>query len=158
MTGKACQQEGLKARQVVTLVIGNIGNADALDIRIKAMEKASPFGDPAKRWQEPSETGGVLGYYDLLSASKGWTSTELRIGDLRGLGSPEEARVREKVVLASVSGASDLFGTILVPIEISWYDNVTKTRQSLPIMQSLAPALRADLLGAEIGSLGSACP
>ena len=158
MTGKACELEGLKARQVVTLVVKNIGNADASEIRIRAMWKASPVDDPAKRWQEKSPQGGdVLGYYDLLSATTGWKSDEFPIGDLRGLSSPENVRIPEKVVLASVSGASDLYGTVLVPVEISWYDDITKKRQTLPILQSLAPALRADLMGAEIGRVSSAC-
>lgn len=65
MTGQACQDEGLKARQVVTLVVRNIGHADAIDIRIKAMQKKSPTTDPTKSWQELSGKGSALAYYDL---------------------------------------------------------------------------------------------
>jgi hypothetical protein len=133
MTGKACEQEGLKARQVVTLTIKNIGHADV------------------------SREGRALGYHDLLSASSGWTQRDIPVTDLRGLGSPQEDRAQEQMVLASVSGTTALFGTVLVPVEISWTDNITKNRQTLPVLQPHAAAIRADLLGAEIGSLGSAC-
>ena len=157
MTGQACQEEGLKARQVVTILVRNIGHADAVDITIKSMQKKSPNTDPTKPWQELSEKGTALAYYDLLSAKEGWSSINIPVGSLRGMSSPAEHRVPEQIVLASVSGTRSLFGTVLVPIEISWTDNISKNRQTIPIISAHAAALRADLLGAEIGSVGSAC-
>lgn len=157
MTGQACQEEGLKARQVVTLLVRNIGHADAIDIVIRAMQKKSPNIDPTKPWQELSDKGTSLAYYDLLSAKEGWSSVTIQVGSLRGLSSPAEHRIPEQIVLASVSGTRSLFGTVIVPIEISWTDNISKSRQSIPVLSAHAAALRADLLGAEIGSLGSAC-
>jgi hypothetical protein len=157
MTGQACAEEGLKARQVVTLLVRNIGHADAIDIEVKAMQKKSANPDPTKPWQELSDKGTPLAYYDLLSAKKGWTPVTIPVGSLRGLSSPAEHRIPEQIVLASVSGTRSLFGTIIVPIEVSWTDNISKNRQSMPILSAHAAVLRADLLGAEIGSIGSAC-
>jgi len=157
MTGKACEQEGLKARQVVTLMVRNIGHADARRVSIKARQKSSPLPDPTARWQEMSAASKPLGYYDLLSATTGWSTIEVPMPDLRGRSSPETERVQEQVVLASVSGTTALFGTVLVPMEISWTDDITRTTQSLKVLDTHAAMLRAELMGAEIGSLGSAC-
>ena len=157
MTGQACHEEGLKARQVVTILVRNIGHADATDITIKAMQKKSPSNDPTKPWQELSNKDTALAYYDLLSAKDGWSSISIPVRSLRGMSSPAEHRIPEQIVLASVSGTRSLFGTVLVPIEISWSDNISKKRQIIPIISAHAAALRADLLGAEIGSIGSAC-
>lgn len=157
MTGKACQSEGLKARQVVTLILKNIGNTDAVDVTIRAMQKKPGFDDPARSWQERSPTGAPLAYYELLSARDGWQSVDISLASLGGLGSPAGERVPQQVVLASVSGTTSLFGTVLVPVEVSWTDDVSKRRQTQPILRAHAAELRADLLGAEIGSLGSTC-
>lgn len=157
MTGQACQEEGLKARQVVTLLVRNIGHADAVDISIKALQKKPPNADPTKPWQELSDKGTALAYYDLLTAKEGWSPVNIPVGSLLGMSSPVEHRIPEQIVLASVSGTRSLFGTVLVPIEISWTDNISKSRQTAPIMSAHVAALRADLLGAEIGSIGSAC-
>jgi hypothetical protein len=154
MTGKACEKEGLMVRQVVTLIIQNIGQVDAVNILIKAKEKASPRSDPNIDWQESSSNGNALAYYDLSSATNGWQTRDFQIKDLRGGKPPEKDGEQEQVVLASVSGSSSLFGTVLVPIEVSWTDNVTKARQ---IKKIQVGNLMADLMGAEIGSLGSAC-
>jgi hypothetical protein len=156
MTGKPCEQEGLAARQVVTLVVKNIGGADAENIVLKVKQKRSPYPNPATAWRETA-AGGAWGGRDNLTAANGWTDVSIPIGSVRGLGSPVEDRTPVQVVLASVSGRTALFGTVLVPTEISWDDNVSKKRQSAPIMSARAAELQADLLGAEIGSLRSTC-
>lgn len=152
MTGEACRTEGLAARQVVTLLVNNIGSTDADDVRLTVREKASPHADPRLAWQE----GGV-GYPGLLDASRGWKTTDIALEPLRGLASPAGTRVPLQVVLASVSGTRSLFGTILVPMAISWTDSVSRQRQSLSIYPAHIAELRASLLGAEIGTAGSAC-
>jgi hypothetical protein len=158
MVGNACDQEGLKARQIVTLLIKNIGHADAVEVRIAAKQKASPYNrDPRRGWQEVSDNRKVLGYHDLLSASSGWTTVNLDIEELRGQSAPPEDRNQIQVVLASVSGTTMLFGTVLVPITISWTDRITKERQTQQVHRSHTSALRHSLLGAEIGSLSSSC-
>ena len=158
MTGQAFKPEGLKARQVVTLIVKNIGHADAVEVTIQAKQKTSPHSDPTKSWQELSDTGVSLAYNDLLLATSEWTSVIIEMPSLRGLSSPAEDRIPEQVVLASVSGTTSLFGTVLVPIEISWTDNISKNRQTLPIISAHAAVLRMDLLGAEIGSVRSPSP
>jgi hypothetical protein len=157
MTGQACGREGLMARQVVTLIVQNIGHTDAVEISIKAMVKASPHSNPTTGWQELSANGSALAYCDLRSASatNGWEIRDLKISDLPGRSSPEKDGGREQVVLASVSGSKALFGTVLVPTEISWTDNITKVRKTKTMEVG---KLRAALMGAEIGSLGTACP
>jgi hypothetical protein len=152
MTGNACKTEGLKARQVITLVIKNIGHADATDIKIKAMQKASPYSEPAQGWQEMSAGNTAVPYYDLRFLTAGWKPIVFSVTELRGQSSPEKDRNDAQVVLASVSGATTLFGTVLVPVEISWTDKITKKQETRQILESEIPKLRYDLLGAEIGT------
>lgn len=156
MTGSACRSEGLKARQVVTLVVSNIGTTDATDVRLTVRRKGAPGSDPSVPW--PADGAGArIGYDNLLAASSGWTRAELPLDNLRGQGSPEASRSALQIVLASVSGTSSLYGTVLVPMELSWTDRVSQERQVLPIYPAHVGELRASLLGAEIGSLGAAC-
>lgn len=156
MTGNACAAEGLKARQIVTLVLTNIGNADATDIVLTVRQKSSPHPDPRTGWQERSGQQPI-GYDSLLAASAAWRKTDIPLDALRGTGSPEAARRPLQVVLASVSGTTSLFGSILVPVTVSWTDSVSKERQSLPVYAAQTSAIRASLLGAEIGTANSAC-
>ncbi|MEP7141355.1 MAG: hypothetical protein ABI707_00735 [Ferruginibacter sp.] len=150
MTGNACK-EGLKARQVITLIVKNIGHADAIDIKIKAIQKASPYSEPAKGWQEMLDNNPVP-YYDLQSLKGGWTTIVFPVTDLRGQSSPEIDRNEAQIVLASVSGATTLFGTVLVPVEISWTNKITNKLETRRILESEIPKLRSALLGAEIGT------
>lgn len=157
MTGGACQAEGLKARQVVTLVIRNIGHSDAVNVVIHAKQKRSPTTDPHAPWKAVSASGATLGYYDLLSAKDKWEDVDVPLVTLHGLDAPAANQTAEQVVLASVSGTTSLYGTILVPVAISWTDNISKRAQTEEVLSAHAAELRADLLGAEIGSVGSAC-
>lgn len=157
MTGHACQTDGLMARQVVTVIVKNIGSTDAIDVVMTARQKTSPMNTPSAAWQERAPGGGTVGYDGLLSAQDGWTEISIPLGALHGSSSPPEDRMPLQVVLASVSGSTALFGTVIVPVSISWTDEVSKRRQSLPVLESHAAELRSDLLGAEIGSLSSAC-
>jgi len=151
MTGNACESEGLKARQIITLVIKNIGQTDASDITIKALYKSSPHKSPAQSWQEMSNNKAIP-YYDLRSSNDGWKSITFPVSDLRGQSSPESSRNEAQIVLASVSGAATLFGTIIVPIEISWKNRITNKQESQSIFKSELSHLRFSLLGAEIGT------
>ena len=156
MTGQGCEAEGLKARQVVTILVTNIGSTDATDVRLKARQKQSPSSDPRIAWQEHAR-GQPVGYDNLLAVRDGWREVDLPLDTLRGMSSPEATRTPLQLVLASVSGTTSLYGTVLVPIEISWTDGVSRQRQTLPIYAAHTSEIRANLLGAEIGSLGSAC-
>jgi hypothetical protein len=157
MTGKPCEQEGLNARQVITILIKNIGFADASEVSVTAISKASPYADPTKGWQQASAEKTPIAYYDLHAVKNGWTTITFPVEDLHGQSSPEEDRNEIQVVLASVSGTTTLFGTVLVPLEISWTDKMTNTRHRQPILDSQIAKVRSALLGAEIGSLRSAC-
>lgn len=157
MTGKACQSEGLSARQIVTLVVGNIGSTDATDITLTLRRKRAPGPGSGDPWSERDGTGAAVGYDELAGPSARWETVEQPFGTLAGLGSPEANRVPLQIALASVSGTRSLFGTVLVPLKISWTDSVSNRRQSLPIYSEHAAELRASLLGAEIGSLRESC-
>lgn len=152
MTGHACQAEGLKTRQVITLIVKNIGHADATEVSIKALQKSSPHAQPATGWQEMGTDHAPVPYYALSELTNGWRSITFRVTDLRGQSSPEASRNEAQIVLASVSGATTLFGTVLVPLEISWTNKITHRREVRRIMESEIPKLRYSLLGAEIGT------
>ena len=157
MTGKACEPEGLLARQIVMLVVKNIGRADAVDVKLIVQVKRSPMGQPARAWRESGPTGPVS-YDKLTSLRDGWDTVELKIPDLRGTSTAEADRKQHKVVLASVSGRSALYGTVIVPIRISWEDRVTKQRRDEMVLEPNAATVNAELMGAEIGRIGSLCP
>ena len=152
MTGHACQAEGLKTRQVITLMVKNIGHADATEVSVKALQKSSPHPQAARGWQELGANHAPIPYYDLSGLTTGWKPVSFRVIDLRGQSSPEISRNQAQVVLASVSGATTLFGTVLVPIEISWTNKITNRREVQRIMETEIPKLRFSLLGAEIGT------
>jgi hypothetical protein len=156
MTGKACEEEGLKARQVVTLMVKNIGHPDAVDVTLKVLQKNSPVQDPTRGWEERSKTGKRVAYCDIDGSMEGWIMRDIAVGILRGLSSPGSDRSARRIVLASVSGAMSLYGTVLVPVEISWTDEITKKRQTVSVWPQAA-MLRAEMIGAEIGSLSSTC-
>lgn len=158
MTGEACNPAvGLKARQVVTLVVQNLGQTDAKNVVLKVKMKRSPRGAPLLTWEDPSAGGVWTGKADLTAAG-GWADAEVPIGHLPGAGSPAEARKPVQVVLASVSGRTWLYGTVLVPVSIAWTDDISPQPHSEPVIAAHATQLGADLLGAEIGSVRSACP
>jgi len=156
MTGKPCEQQGLKARQIITLLLKNIGYADAVDISITAKHKASPRASPLTGWQD-SVNNAALAYCDLHTAAKDWNTITFSIDNLYGQIAPEKDRNEIQVVLASVSGSTTFYGTVLVPIEISWTDKMTNKRQTQQIMNSQITKVRSALVGAEIGSLNLSC-
>ena len=151
MTGDACAAEGLKARQVIMLILKNIGHADAIDVKIKALKKKSPYDEPSKGWQEMLNNKTVP-YYDINAACSGWETIEIRVSDLLGQSSPEANRNDAEVVLASVSGTTTFYGTVLVPIEVSWTNKITNNYEVHKILESEAANIRSSLLGAEIGT------
>jgi hypothetical protein len=155
MTGQACEPEGLLARQIIVLVLKNLGRVDAVDVVLTAMEKRSPAGEPSRAWHERGPAGALS--YDALLSAQGWARRELPLPDLHGTGAPAAERRPYKVVLASVSGRTTLYGTVFVPVEIAWSDRVTKQRQKQALIEPHAAALNADLSGAEIGRVGSLC-
>jgi hypothetical protein len=156
MTGSACDiEEGLKARQVVTLMVENLGYADALNVSIKGIWKSPPKNDLDHPWQE-IVGGKPIAYSDLSPGMSGWQSIDFPMGTLRGQSSQRDDTnaVTDKVqiVLASVSGLTDLYGTVLVPLEVSWTDAMSKKSDSMKIADLVT--LSADLQGAEIGTVG----
>ena len=157
MTGEPCKEQGLKARQVVTLLLKNIGYADAVDISITAKSKASPVGNPQTGWHEYSNNKTELAYCDLNTTTKDWKTITFPVDHLYGQSAPEKDRNEIQVVLASVSGRTTLYGTVLVPIEISWTDKMNNKRKTEQIMNSQITKIRTALKGAEIGSLSSPC-
>ena len=157
MTGEPCKREGLQARQVVTLLLKNIGYADAIDVSIKAKHKPSPLASPLTGWHEYSSNKTELAYCDLHTVTKDWETITFPVDHLYGQSAPEKDRNEIQVVLASVSGSTTLFGTILVPIEISWTDKMTNKKHKQQIMNSQITKVRSALVGAEIGSLSLAC-
>lgn len=161
MTGDKCSREGLHARQVVLLGVRNIGYADAQNVTIRFIRKASPHPSPLQPWFEPSANGEAIAYYDLPPTSRGWISETVSIDVVRGASSPEKDRVEEQLVMASVASARELYGTILVPVEITWTDALTGKAGSMPVMQGQQPRLRKylgnHLGGSEIGNLGDSC-
>lgn len=157
MTGSACRSEGLKTRQVVTLRVRNIGHTDAINIILHAKQKKSPHKSPKKSWQELSNEK-PLSYSDLLLSTNEWERIIIPIKTLHGQGTFGNENIdmmEEQIVLASVSGTTSLFGTIIVPLEVSWTDNISKKTHTLPILSSNASRLRQDLIGAEIGSVSA---
>jgi len=157
MTGEACGTEGLKARQVVTLLIKNIGFADATDVKITAKQKICPSENPLKGWYEFSAGHDELGYPFLQSTIKDWPTVTFAVEDLLGQGSPKNDINEVQVVLASVS-ATTLFGTVLVPVEISWKNKMNLKQESQQISDNLFSRVSSDLTGAQLGNLGSICP
>ena len=152
MTGEACKQEGLKARQIVLLKLKNLGNAMADDVVLKA--RASPrAGNAAARWNVSLANGEAVPYADLVGRIDDWSPVDIPIGRLYGGDTKDEERISNQVVLASVSGSADLYGSALVPIELTWTDSISGQRRSMKLDPAM---LRNDLLGAEIGSLGTA--
>jgi hypothetical protein len=156
MTGESCKEEGLKTRQIVTLTVANIGHADATDVKVVVMEKPSPLADSTRVWHEAA-AGAPVAYQDLPGAAGGWTRRALSLRELRGASSPEKDRNSVVVVLASVSSGTSFFGTVQVPMQVTWTDRITKKAQSLDIMPSQASTLRSALIGAEIGTPAEAC-
>lgn len=158
MTGDACSNDGLKTRQVLTLNVANIGHADAQDVTITALEKSPPAATGPAGWSERVE-GSALAYQDLPGAAAGWTERKFKLNELRGASAPAgQPRNSIVLVLASVSGGTSFYGTVLLPIEIGWTDRITRKTQHAPILAAHAATLRNSLIGAEIGNLASRCP
>ena len=154
MTGKACEREGLKARQVVLIKIKNIGNATAENVIMKVNQGSPQSAIKGTPWNIKSTDGIVVPYADLAGRIDEWKDINIPIGRLFGLDSQEKERLTHQIVLASVSGSTDLYGTVLFPLELSWTDSITNENKLVRLDVSY---LRNDLLGAEIGSLSSAC-
>lgn len=158
MTGDARTAEGLKARQVVTLVIRNIGYSEASNIKLKALQKKSPHRDPLVGWQEFTDNSKsvVIPYYEIPSKKVKWDTVTVTLADLVGLDGKDAEGEKAQVVLASVSGSNVMYGTVLIPIEISWTDSMNGEVKRKAIMESQLSQLRSTLLGAEIGRSRSA--
>ena len=149
MIGRPCDGTGLVARQVVVLALRHIGGVDATDVKLTALRKAPPAGQPTQLWREAGPSGQPLAYADLASAT-GWQSSQLPLPDLR-------SGQTFRVVLASVSGRTGLYGTVYVPVSIAWTDRVTRQSQTQPLLPQHAMVLNAELAGAEIGHLVAGC-
>lgn len=156
MTGKPCEAEGLLARQVVLLDLQNEGRGDAVDVTLKARLKKSPLGSPSGGWREAGSRG-ALAYSELGNANAGWESVELRLPDLPGSTATDATRRGYRVVLASVSGRTALYGTVIVPISITWNDRMTQKRQQEAVLENNSAMLNAELTGAEIGRMTELC-
>ncbi len=156
MTGRPCEAEGLLARQVVLLDLQNEGRGDAVDVKLRVKLKRPPSGSPGTGWREPGGQG-PLAYSELGGASAGWDTVELSLPDLPGSAAGTAAGRRYRVVLASVSGRTSLYGTVLVPVSVSWQDRMTDKRLSEPVLERNAFLLNAELTGAEIGQMRDLC-
>ena len=157
MTGDACASAGLLARQVVVLLIKNVGRVDAVDLTLTVLEKASPTSNPGNAWSHrPAGAAAPLAYDELATASD-WAQRKISLPAVYGTQTPEADRKALKVVLASVSGRTTLYGTALVPVEISWSDKVTGTTQHQKLLEVQGPMLNAELAGAEIGRVTATC-
>jgi hypothetical protein len=157
MTGDACGSVGLLARQVVTLDIRNVGVADAASIKFRYLEKPSPHADASEGWQEISSNRKPVQYYDIPEDAVGWKRSEINVRSLTGSGSSEKNNNLVTLVLASVSSGSVFYGTVFVPVDLSWTDEITNKKQTMQIMESEKPMLRSGLTGAEIGSIRTTC-
>lgn len=146
--------EGLKARQIVLLKIKNIGNATAENVVLKVKQGTRQSAGKEVAWNIKSTDGISVPYADLAAHINMWQNINIPIGRLFGLDSPENERLTHQIVLASVSGSTDLYGTALFPLELSWTDSITNENKVVRLDVSY---LRNDLLGAEIGSLSSSC-
>ena len=156
MTGQPCEAEGLLARQVVLLELQNDGRGDAVDVRLSARVKRSPVGAPSRGWGETGARGPVA-YSDLGAGGAGWEPVELRLPDLPGSSAADAARPGYRVVLASVSGRTVLYGTVIVPLSVSWQDSMAQQRRSVAVLEPNAAVLNAELTGAEIGRMSTLC-
>ncbi len=156
MTGKPCEAEGLLARQVVLLDLQNEGRGDAIDVRLEARLKRSPSVSPSTGWREGGARG-PLAYSELGTINSGWEAVELRLPDLAGSAATDATRMGYRVVLASVSGRTVLYGTVIVPVSVSWQDRMTQQRHKEPVLEPNAAILNAELTGAEIGQMRDLC-
>ncbi len=157
MTGDACGPQGLLARQVITLEIRNVGATDAENITVRFVQKATPHAESTKGWQEMSPQRKPVQYYDIIQDGSGWKSFDMIVRNLPGSRNADKTKSAFTVVLASVSGGTWFYGTVFVPVEISWSDPVTNKRQTAQIIEPEKPMLRSGLTGAEIGSVRSTC-
>lgn len=156
MTGRPCEAEGLLARQVVLLELQNEGRGDAVDVVLEARLKRPPAGPSPAAWRETGARGPVA-YSELGQASAGWEAVALRLPDLPGSTAADATRKGYRVVLASVSGRTALYGTVLVPVRLSWKDRMTQEARSEAVLERHAAVLNAELTGAEIGQMRDLC-
>jgi hypothetical protein len=154
MTGQACQKEGLKARQIALLQIKNHGSVSADDVVLIAKRSEPTNTEANGRWHVVGASNAPVAYADLGNIVDSWSDTEIAIGTLMGSDAPSDQAKTVEVVLASVSGTTDLYGPILVPRRLTWTDPIKKERRALDLGLWY---FRTALLGAEISSLSSAC-
>lgn len=135
MTGDACGQEGLKARQVVGIRLRNIGNTAALDVRVAAKLGLPKNPDKDGLWKVQLADGSSVPYADLSrEGMDGWADHQFSIGALQGMDTAAVDRKVTQLVLARVSGATDLYGSVAVPPKVIWTDAVTKKAMFLMLM------------------------
>ncbi|WP_428673293.1 hypothetical protein [Reyranella sp.] len=169
MEVRAC---ALSIRQVVTLKVKSYGFADAVDIVMAAWFKPSATGNPAVAWREKVGDKN-LHFGDLLSdksepVGQGWKRLEIVIPNLHGTRSMAQlkAEARESIMMplavVTTENSGEIFwtafyGSVFVPSEISWTDQVTKQHQKRLIMNPLVSTIMPALNGGAVGRLGSSC-
>lgn len=156
MSGDPCEVQGLLNRLVVLLDLQNEGKGDAVDIVLHARLKKSPAGSPETGWREAGAQG-ALAYSELHRASAGWESVDLPLPALPGSTATDAARRGHRVVLASVSGRTELYGTVIVPITLTWTDRITGEKRREEVLENNSAMLNAELTGAEVGRMKKFC-
>lgn len=156
MTGRPCEPEGLLARQIVLLDLQNEGRGDAVEVSLTVQVKRSPQPSPSSAWHVAGAQGSVA-YSELGRMREGWESVEMPLPDLPGQTATDATRRGYRVVLASVSGRSALYGTVMVPVSLHWRDRMTGQLRQDPVLEHNASLLNAELTGAEIGRLTDLC-
>lgn len=161
MTGDACTQEGLRARQIVTLDVRNVGLTDSEEAPIDLWFKVGPSGEA--QWQELGDKKAVA-YTDLLAVATpahGWRKTQFKVPPLLGTrsmaGQKGSGKDSAKLILASTATGVYFYGSVFLPVEISWTDRITQQSRREPIMSALGSTIVASLGGASLFRSNSAC-
>lgn len=126
-------------RQVVCLRIINLGGSPARDVSV-IIRKKSFNNSQGDNLDQP--------YYELDAGN--WTEKNILIQELMGMNFQDQVKTEILIPLAHVSKDDryfKYFGSMAIPIKITWYDNqdATRTPDSLSINVSEESVLKSDL-------------
>ena len=139
MTGAS--QDGLFARQVVCLRIINAGNIPAR--KIKLVVKQASFDNKKGEFSKP--------YYALDTEGLIWQNKVIEIGGLAETSQRESLSTQMLIPIAHISGSNRYFGEVIIPVELTWFDERQNKTEKMTIEVKSDSTLKSDLDSSILG-------
>lgn len=139
MTGAS--QDGLFARQVVCLRIINAGNIPAR--KIKLVVKQASFDNKKGEFKKP--------YYALDTEGLIWQNKVIEIGGLAEPSQRESLNTQMLIPIAHISGSNRYFGEVIIPVELTWFDERQNKTEKMTIEVKSDSTLKSDLDSSILG-------